>query len=122
MTKKKNNPIKTVLTIVIGFAAIYMITKLEWILILALSIGIIGLVSNRMSIWIDLVWVKLTWVLSLIVPNILLSLFFYLLLFPIALLSKLFGNKDPLTLKNKSNSLFVSVDKKFDKESFEKIW
>tara|TARA_B100000809_G_scaffold264379_1_gene320045 strand:- start:1025 stop:1393 length:369 start_codon:yes stop_codon:yes gene_type:complete len=122
LTKKKNNPIKTVLTIVIGFAAIYMITKLEWILILALSIGIIGLVSNRMSIWIDLVWVKLTWVLSLIVPNILLSLFFYLLLFPIALLSKLFGNKDPLTLKNKSNSLFVSVDKKFDKESFEKIW
>ena len=89
---------------------------------MAFSIGIISLFSNRVSKWIDLLWGKLTWILSLIIPNILLSIFFYLLLFPISILSKLFGEKDPLILKNKQNSMFISVNKKNEKKSFEKIW
>ena len=122
MKKKRNNPPKTVLTIVVGFTVIYMITKLEWTIILASSIGIFSLSSNQISKWIDLLWEKITWILSLIVPNIILSLFFYLLLFPISILARLFRKKDPLILKNRTNSLFISINKKIKKEDFEKMW
>jgi len=99
-----------------------MITKLEWTIILASSIGIFSLSSNQISKWIDLLWEKTTWILSLIVPNIILSLFFYLLLFPISILARLFRKKDPLILKNRTNSLFISINKKIKKEDFEKMW
>jgi len=122
LKKKRNNPPKTVLTIVVGFTVIYMITKLEWTIILASSIGIFSLSSNQISKWIDLLWEKITWILSLIVPNIILSLFFYLLLFPISILARLFRKKDPLILKNRTNSLFISINKKIKKEDFEKMW
>jgi len=65
---------------------------------------------------------KLAWVLSLIIPNILLSSIFFLFLFPIALLSRLFGKKDPLMLKNPEKSVFRNQEKKFDKSSFENPW
>lgn len=65
---------------------------------------------------------KLAGFLSLIIPNILLGIIFFLLLFPIALLSRLFGKNDSLNLKNKSGSTFKNVNKEFDKISFEKTW
>lgn len=69
-----------------------------------------------------MLWNKLAWVLSFIVPNILLSLIYFLFLFPIALLSKLFGNKDPLALRNKPDSTFKTSNKAFDASSFDKPW
>ena len=123
MSKKgTSNPARTVLTITVGFIVIYLITQLEWALIVAVSVGAVGILSNYLSKQIDWLWMKLAWVLSLIVPNILLSLVFYIILFPVALISKLFGKKDQLQLKNTATTTFVTVDKTFDKESFEKPW
>jgi hypothetical protein len=121
---KKNNttPIQTVLTITLGFLVIFMITKNEWLLYVSLVVGILGVFSNFMAEKIHVAWMKLAWILSLIVPNILLSLIFYLFLFPIATLSKIFGKKDPMGLKNTQSSLFKTVNKEFDKASFEKVW
>jgi hypothetical protein len=65
---------------------------------------------------------KLSFVLSKIIPNILLSIVYFLCLVPIAFLSRLFAKKDVLILKNKSNSLFVNVNENFDKTFFEKPW
>ena len=76
----------------------------------------------RLSKMIDFVWMKLTFVLSLIVPNILLSIIFYLFLFPVSLFSKLFSNKDPLKLKNPNQSVFKTVNKEFDPNTFENPW
>ena len=65
---------------------------------------------------------KLTMVLALIVPNILLGAIFYLFLFPIALLSRVFGKKDPMRLKNSSSTVWVEKNAGFDAPSFEKPW
>jgi len=64
---------------------------------------------------------KLAQFLSYIIPNILLSIVYYLILFPISLLSKLF-TKDPLMLSSKYDSYFIDVNKEMDKESFKKMW
>lgn len=122
MQKIKSNPVKTMLTISIGFLVVFIITKLNWALLIALVIGLIGLFSSFLSKQIEFLWTKLAWFLGLIVPNILLSAIFYLFLFPIAVLSKVFGKNDSFKLKNNADTVFVSSNKEFDKNSFEKPW
>ena len=120
--KIKSDPVKTVLVITVGFLVVFVIAKWQWALYTALVVGILGVLSEYIAKKIDFVWMKLTWVLSLIIPNILLTLVFYLFLTPIALLSRIFGEKNQLGLKNNQNSMFKGSNKKFEPESFEKTW
>ena len=119
---QKTDPIKTVLVITVGMLIVFALTQWKWAFNAAVTIGLLGLISSFLAKQIDYLWMKLAWVLSLIVPNILLSVIFYLLLTPIALLSRLFGEKNQLNLKNKTDSLFKNYNKEFDKPSFEKPW
>jgi len=118
----KNNAVKTVLIISTGFGFIFFLFDLEWALYTSLIIGALGVISNNASKAIDFLWMRLAKVLSLIVPNILLSIIFYLLLFPIAVLSKIFGANYTLQLKNSSETVWVDNNTEIDKASFEKMW
>jgi ABC-type multidrug transport system fused ATPase/permease subunit len=120
--KLKSDPIKTILVITVGMLALYFVTNWQWLLITSLIIGLTGSISPYLAKKIDYLWMKLAWILSLIVPNIILSIVFYLFLTPIALLSRLFGDRDPLTLKNSTDTLFKDYKKAVDKASFEKPW
>ena len=120
--KIKSDPVKTVLVITVGMLVIYIITKQQWSLYTALVIGILGVFSNYIAQKIDWVWMKLAWIMSLIVPNIILSVVFYLFLTPIALISRIFGEKDQLKLKNRQDSMFKNTNKKFDPSSFKNPW
>lgn len=122
MKAVKNNPIKTVLTISVGFGIIFLFSNLSWSLYTSLIIGVLGLSSNKIAGWLDFLWMKIAKVLSFIVPNILLSTIFYLVLFPLAFLSRIFGNNDSLQLKGKSATLWVNTSTQNDKNTFEKMW
>ena len=116
------NPLKTVLTICIGFSVIYLFTENRYFLFIAVGFGLLALLSGFMAKQIDEFWMLLTKLLSYIVPNIILSSVFFLILFPIALMSKLFGKKDPLQLKKNGKTTFIEEEKKFDKTSFEQTF
>lgn len=122
MKVTKSDPSKTVLTITVGFLVLYLIAKMQWMLTVSIVVGITGILSTYLAKQIDFLWMKLTWILGQIVPNILLSVIFYLFLFPVALLSRLFGKKNLLNLRNSEKSLFKDKNKEFDKASFEKPW
>jgi hypothetical protein len=122
MTTKKNHPSVTILTIVTGFLLIYFITKGSWAIDVALVIGLLSLISETLASYIEKVWMKIGWLLSLIIPNILLTLVFFFILTPIALLAKLISKKDHLSLSNPAGSLFKEKSKGFDKASFENPW
>lgn len=113
---------KTLMVMAAGFIAIYLLWDLNWAIYLALTLTIIGSFSSYLSKWIAWVWMKLAWVLSLIIPNIILGISFFLILFPIALMSRVAGSKTNFILKNDRNSFFKEVNKDFDPESFEKPW
>ena len=81
-----------------------------------------GVFSAYLSKIIDLLWMKLSHILSLIVPKIILSVFYYLFLFPIALLSRIFKKKDPLKLKNNNKSTYNDVGKVFSKKDLINPW
>lgn len=122
MKAVKNNPIKTVLTISIGFGIIFLLSDLRWCIYTSLTIGILGLSSNKIAEFIDFLWMKLAKVLSYIIPNILLSVIFYVFLFPLSILSRTFGNKDPLQLKGKNTTLWINTSNQNDTNTFEKMW
>ena len=120
--KKKSNPSKTVLTISVGFLIVFAATQMKWALTTAIVVGLAGVFSEFLAAKIEWLWMQLATVLSKIVPNILLSVVFYVFLFPIALLSRLFGSKDPLVLKNPEKTVFKEHNKEFTKASFEVPW
>jgi len=123
MAKKiVTDPVKTVLTISMGFLLIYIAKGWHWALVVSFIIGITGILSVYLSRQIDFLWMKLSKVLSMIVPNILLGVIFYVFLFPIAFISRLFGKKDSLRLKNNQASTYEVLEKSFTKESFEHPW
>ena len=120
--RKASNPIQTVLIITLGFGFLFLFTKHNWMLYVSLIVGTLGTMSTFMGEKIDWIWTKLGWILSKIVPNIILTIIFYLVLSPTAFLSRLFGKKDPMDMKNQAVSLFKLKDSPFSRESFEKPW
>lgn len=111
----------TLLVIATGFIALYLIFDWRWAVIVALIIGIIGITSSFLSSKIAFLWMKLALILSYIVPNILLSIVFFLVLFPMSLLSKLF-RKDSLLLSKNHHTYFSDSNRTIEKGSFEKTW
>ena len=118
----KTDSKKILLTINVGFIVIYLITGHNWAIITSLLIGLIGVFSSYLSYVIAALWMKIAWVLSFIVPNILLSIIYFLILCPVAILSRAFRKKDPLGLRDTENSTFKDKNEEFDKPSFEKTW
>ena len=118
---KQDTSKSTILVISMGFLALFLYSSWKWAAIVSLITGVTGIVSPFLRMKIEWAWLKLAKLLSFVVPNILLGLLFYLVLFPISLLSKIF-RKDPLMLSNKHQTYFIDINKEFDKSSFEKIW
>ncbi|MBL7742091.1 MAG: hypothetical protein JNN00_01330 [Chitinophagaceae bacterium] len=120
MTKKDTSR-TTILVISMGFLVMYLVFGWKWAVYVSLATGITGATSAYLSQKIEWAWMQLARVLSYIVPNILLSLIFFLILFPAALINRLF-TKDPLMLSGKYKTYFIDVNRKMDKKAFEKTW
>ncbi|MBL7738930.1 MAG: hypothetical protein JNK14_06895 [Chitinophagaceae bacterium] len=118
---KKDTSRTTILVISMGFLIMYLLFGWKWAVYVSLAVGITGAASAYLSKKIEWAWMKLAQLLGYIMPNVLLTLVFFLFLFPLALISRLF-HKDPLMLSRKYNSYFTDVNRKMDKSSFEKTW
>ncbi|MBL7849444.1 MAG: hypothetical protein JNN04_00990 [Cyclobacteriaceae bacterium] len=98
MKNKEQKAIQTVLVITVGLMLVFWVTQHPGWLYASLSVGIVSLLSSRIAQHIDSVWMKLAHILGLIIPNILLTLVFFLFLWPIAGVSSLFRKGDPLQI------------------------
>ena len=112
----------TILAIVFGFLIINLFIGSDILLYIVLFIIGLSIMSKQFSDFIEKIWFFLALILSKIVPNILLSLIYFLLLTPLAILSKLFNANTDFKSIDNSESNFKSVKKSFSKESFERGW
>lgn len=122
MASKQNNPLQTVLLLAIAGIVFFLWKHWAWALYAGLAIGVLGLLSSIIAQKIDWAWRQLGEILGWFVPKILLSLIFFLVLWPTALLARLFGQKDPLDLKDDKESMFHVVEHSYQAEDFEKPW
>ena len=120
--KIKSNPSLTVLTIVFGLLFFNYFLENDIIFYVCLSLSGIGVFSHKTSIVIEKIWFKSSYILSQIIPNVLLLLIFFLILTPIALLSKLFNFQTNFNSNNNQKTTFITQNKSFDKNSFERAW
>jgi len=111
----------TILVISMGFLILHLLFSWQWAVIISLVVGVIGIISPYLSGKIESIWMKFAKILGYIIPNVLLSIVYYLFLFPISSVSKLF-NKDTLMLSRKYPTYFIDIKKEIDKKSFENIW
>lgn len=121
MKKIKSNPPKTALTISIGFIIVYLIIEESWSLYFSLFIGATGLFLDKLSVVIEKSWFKIAEILGLFIPNIILTIVFFIFLFPISLIQKFFSS-DSLNLKKRSKSNYISSNKTFSPKDLKNPW
>lgn len=119
-TERQQQQTVFLLSAVAGACGVYF--HKDVLLYVAIILSVMGAFSLLITKWIDFVWMKLAWLLGAIVPRIILSAVFYLLLTPIAMLSRIFGDKDPLLLKKRTDSFFKVRVGEIQSSSFEKPW
>ena len=113
--------LEAILVIVLGFGILYLLSDLEWMLYTALGIGITSLIFPLFKQVILWIWFKIAHILGWINTRILLSLVFFVILYPIARLSRLF-NKDKLNLESGQTTLFTTRNHLYVKKDVENIW
>lgn len=123
---KSSNNTKTILVMVVGFLILSYVfrsneTASSVLFFLAIGVGLIELISPKLGNYIVLAWNKLAHILGWINTRIILTLVFYLFLFPLAFLYKLIG-KDPLQRKDPKQSVFKVRNHTYAKADLENIW
>lgn len=121
MQNDKSKSIESVLGIVVGFAILHFIFKENWLLIISIVVGLLGLFSQVMAEWIHWGWMRLIKFIGFINSHILLGLIFYVFLFPIALLYRL-TNKDTLQLKRRERTVYKDRNHAYVASDLENPW
>lgn len=119
---KKQDPTEAILVITVGFLVISLVSGERWAAIVAVAAGCVGVFSATLSRFVALGWYKLADVLGQIVPNILLSAVFFLVLLPLALLARFFSKNDNLQLRAPEHTGFKDIPGVFDVKTFERPW
>lgn len=112
----------TQLVIVVGFMILHYLFDIQVFAHIALALGLIFLLSKKLTNGVLWLWWKIAQVLGWINTRILLTLVFYLLLLPISMLFKLFS-KDPLNINwKKTASSFEIRDHTYVADDLENPW
>lgn len=120
--KTKINPLSTVLILIIALNIIFLISNSKEFLYASVGLGAIVTFSSKAANFVHKAWMGLAKILSYIVPNILLTIIFFLLLLPLSVISKIFRKGDLLNINKPSNSLWLDNERVFTKDYFEKPW
>jgi len=120
--KTRNKSIETMLVLAMACLAAYVVWHVRTALYLSFGFGLVGILSPWTSRQIARVWTGLTRLLGRISNAVLLSVVYWLVVVPVAVLRRM-RKKDRLTnFDPAAGSSFISRDHLFTKEDLEKMW
>jgi hypothetical protein len=111
MDRKKN--LETCLVIVTGLLIIFLIKDWKPLLITAAIIGFVGIFLEKPASWITWFWNKIADILGKIIPKVILFLIFYIFLFPVSVLSRIFTHKKQVVKENKIKTIWTTREYSF---------
>lgn len=124
----REKKVEAILAIVVGFLALYFIFgvwrgfQVDWMLWVSLVVGVLSMMSNTVMNLITGAWFKFAEILGNYVTGpILLGLVFFLVLFPMSILARIFG-KDQLMRKRRDGSYYEDRDHAYVAKDIENIW
>ena len=113
---------ETILAIVLGLLVIWIFTNAKALVIISAVLAFIGLMIPMVSGWITWLWLKISHVMGWVMSKVIMSIVFYLVLFPISLLARL-SNKDQLKLKKSNEQSYYSTrNHRYSPEELENPW
>jgi hypothetical protein len=113
---------QTLLVIVTGLLVIWYIQKVETLLYVSLGIALAGLIIPPIATGIDWLWYKIAKVMGAVMSRVILTVFFFGILTPIALLKKLLSGKDPMQLKDPGTTTWKERNHLFTAKDIENPW
>ncbi|MCB0739399.1 MAG: hypothetical protein KDC92_17965 [Bacteroidetes bacterium] len=119
--------IKSVLVMVLGFVILGTLLAAKkpelgkTLLYVGIGAGVLSLLSKFVLDKIIWLWFSLASVMGFIMSKVLLTVVFYVFLFPVALLSRI-GKKNSLQLKRPQQTTFIERNHTYTKDDLENIW
>lgn len=108
---------QTTIVLALGFLILGLFSKYQFLVYIPLVVLLLSALHKKFTIYIATAWQFIGEKMGIVSSFILLALVFVVFLSPIALLQKLFTNKETLKTSN-----WKARDYSFTKESFEKAW
>lgn len=119
----QKNKHETILVISLGCIVLFFWLHKVALLYIAAIIIFLALISKKALHYIDFVWYKISEVLGYVNSRIILGLLFYVILTPLAWLSKIFQKKsNSFNQSSSSNTAFVNRKYSYEAKDFEKMW
>jgi len=120
MESNKAKEKETILTLCTALVVIYLVAKAPPIQLLyaAVGLGFIGMFFDSIAAKIHWAWMKLAEGMGWVMNKVILSIIFFGFLFPIAMLSRLFGNNS-MQLKRKSDTYYHTRNHTYVKKDLE---
>lgn len=109
LTREKE--LETILVLCVFLVIVFLVGKQHYRFLLTLSVvlGLIGMFSKYLTSKIAWAWMKLSEGMGAVTSKIILTAVFYLFLFPVAMLSRVFSKKDSLQLKKTTGDSYYLV-------------
>lgn len=117
-----NKAYEHILAIVTGLLALTAISGKSGFLYAALTLALLSLLFPAFARRAAQLWMGFAVVLGRLMNGLILSVIFFLLLSPLALLARITRREPPLMKKKPLSTAFITVDKRFNPEDFEKTW
>ena len=117
----REKKLESVLIISAGFIVFFFIFKIKWFLLLAFLVAFLGAMSKVFTDGLTWLWFKIAEILGWINARVLLSVVFFIFLFPMALLMRVFG-KSSIQLKKNKTSYYSDRDQVYKPEDLENVW
>jgi len=119
---KREKALETVLTIATGLLVLSFLFHTKWLVVAAIALGVLALASKYLAGKIAWAWLKLAEGLGFVMSRVLLTILFYAILLPIALLARA-GAKDPLQLRKKAGGTYYAErNHRYEGKDFENSW
>lgn len=114
---------KTISVLSLASLAGFFLFKASWLLWLSALLTAGNVFENRITLLIATYWIKFATFLGHVNSKIILTVVFYLVLTPFAILYRIFNKASVESfLRNKRTSNFEDCTAEIKKESFEKVW
>ena len=113
--------LETFVVLIGACLVIYLIKEVKLVIYLGIGLAFIGLFVPKLARWIHYLWFKLADILGFFMSRLILSVVFFLLLSPIALLYRIVG-KDPLKLKKPEKTNWSERNSMYQAKDLENPW
>jgi hypothetical protein len=115
-----NAAAKTAITLIMACLLGALYFDRLWLIKVAVLLALLTLISDTLAVYIHRSWMYLAKILGYIVPNVLMGLLFYLVLTPMGILSRI--GKNTMGIKRSNESMFKTVNRKYEASILEKMW